>query len=1156
MKKITAIIAAILSLIFLMAPLSYAAELCATDNGEAKGYENPLDFSFEYSSAAYLSPSELLSAIMGDGTELCDAEKEYLDGYFEHFLTYSYILPEALISVSNNSVSTVVTADVAEYDASNGKKIIYTPAYVTVDGDRYEFTAEDGKYVSLLPLSDASSVKVYYNGALPISKDIANRLLNFVFDEATAAMESADYLAEYNKALREYEIYVEASAKYESDLKEYVSYVEAKEIYDKALALYEQNLKDMEAYVKKLDEYNAYVEAYNKYSVELEVFVSEYQKYGERQEAHRAYVENLVRIRTSMVAIESLFIDPPNTRNLYEALQNEELLKMFEKYSSILVNRFGVKDSDIKYMRKYSDELNALLREYAAKREISEKDAFEFYKANYERISFLFNGLYSKMSLILTPTIYNLICGKLELEYGKELGEYKKWRVKNVLSHIYLICLCLDDTKAADSTWQFYSNDGDPHIYYFSDLLSKELIITDTGMSDPSALSWSEDVEVGDAPVMPTRPTEVKKPMEPLELSKPTAPDKVDEPIEPTKVEEPNMPDTFDNDLILRTKGITGLIGDKDSPLLRREEFDGDPVCNVTASAVKSLSEDGKKISVRNYDGEIAARLSSLDELPDAAPDHMDTHFVYTFYNWSLSPVDYIPLTSAAGEELSVYPLYVSSPREYRVTFIFDKTEVTRSFDFGSVPDYTGIDISKDSDARYDYSFNGFDKAVRRVSSDVTYTAIYTESDRIFTVSFNVGNKTTSQKISYGSLIDELPTPPRYYISNTYLYEFTGQWDKAPIAVTEDTVYTAIFKKTTLASAECDDLTVIENASGYTLLGSGDSFELSALLKQAQKSQQDITVRFEAADVEIDLGVSAINSLVAADARYITLLSDNEKGFGFAFTDEDGKLLSPSGKIRLCMPHEFDTDDGVGILANYKSGHTSENLPVSTKDGYVELVPTSGSFYVGAYYKPIRRIRMDIATHENGSVYADETIFREGETVKLHIYPASGYACSDVSLKNTKSGETVSLGAVSEITIPDHDFSLNITFSPIEYTVTFLYGDETYTEKYKFGETPVSPDIPMSFIKDGYFYTFIGWSSPITMVTGEMTYTAKYYSVLESERSIDDSSALTTIIIRYLLPAASVVLVTVGGVILLIVLYKKGVIFKKKKGNDGNGSKI
>lgn len=1139
-KKFLAAVALALAFINIAAPMVSAAELRASET-EERG--ESLDFSLEYSPRAYLSPSDLIMKILGE--TVAEAEAEYLDHHFEQYLIYATAIPDSLISLKREGDRLTVSAQGYSYIAENGERVVFLPVYATVGGVRYDLTADGDVYSAVVAHGDENEVRVFYNGSLPLPLATANRLLNFAFEEGSAAMSSSEYLLSYNKALSEYNKYIAALEIYENDLVDYNEYVSAKALYDKAQEAYEKNLKEIETYPARLEAYNKYRAENNKYLSDMEIYKTEYAAYEESSAAYRAYVTNLAAIRTALVPMESIFTKPNNgSGTLFRALQNADLIVMFEKYQSLLVNSFRVDAKDIRYMRQYSDRLNELIRQYSEKRDISEEEAFAFYKANYTEICSLFNGLYDKMESILTPTIFNLMCGKMEIEYGKELGEYKKWRVKNVLCHIYLICLCLDDTRTADSTWSFYGNDGDPHTYYFSDLLSQNLIITDTNASNPSGLSWKAPVEMTAAPVMPTRPTEVEKPIEPQELSEPTKPEEVKPPTEPVKVDKPTLPEDFDNELLLRTGDIMLLLADKTDPLTRREELSAPVAIDIELSVAKAVPRDVPTVTFYDREGNIIKTATDLTDIPEAEATCFDRRTEYTFLCYSTSPVAIATLPEELTEDISVYPIYTAKARRYKITFSMDGRITEREVAVGEYPAYGDIPAEKPSDELYDYTFDCFDTALCRVNGDAYYTATYKSSDRIFEIIFSAGLKTVRQRLVRGSEIENYPAATQSYIKGNTLYEFTG-WDKPLETVSADTEYTALYRATVLASAEAAEPTVTEGMSELTLSGEGGRYELSELISLAVRKKKSLNVSFPDYGVQLVISLGSLRSLETEGVKTVELICDRtrsaEGGVAYSFKDEKGTSVAQTGGVRLRVTHGYESDGNITVRAHYENGFYSDNIASVTGGGITEIAASSD-----VLYQTVRKFTVTVKSGEHGNAFADKLLFDEGETGVLYVNPDSGYTCGGVKLINTSTGEVTELGVCRSFTVPSYNAEVLVEFVPVEYEITFIYHGRTEVCKYAFGETPVPPEIEMAFTENGFFYSFIGWSAPVSIVTDNATYTAKYFSISEDMLEPDEGSAIMGIIRRYVIPAAVITVILSAVAVGILWLMKKQGIIKKK----------
>ena len=1105
-----------------------------------------LDFSRKYGPRAYISPSDLLSKILEGREKLSAAEKEYLDGYFDEYLVYSSALPDSLVKTEINGSSISVSAESYSYTAENGAEVVFSPVYCTVGGTRHDMT--NGKAENIA-YSEGADVRVYYNGHLPLPEKTVNKLLNFTFNEAQLALLSAEFIVEYNKALAEYNKYVEDAEKYEKDKKKYENYLTAKELYDKAIVQYEENLKYTEIYKVKIKEYNAYVKASEKYETDLKQYLIDREAYEQNQKDYAAYISNISVIRVAMTPLDTIYIPSQKEMgSLYNAMQNNELVTMFEKYKDTLVSSFGVKESDIALIRQYSDNLNVLLTQYKEKRAISEKEAFEFYKANYKQISDLFSGIYNKLTAIISPTIFNLICGKMEIEYKEDNGAYKKKRLKTVLASTYLIACALNDSVSAEGTWKFYADDGEPHTYFFSDFLSTEAVITDTNKANPANLKWVEPVKlIEQAPTLPKKPTEVEKPREPLELDEPIKPREVEKPTPPTPAEKPEYKEEYNTEVIHRAGDILLLLEDKSNPLVSRKEITEPVYYPVELSVLANLSTD-KAATVYTKNGEHEAVISDLSELNGLdTSSYSDSRSTYTFYGWSQSPTEYIPLPETLTEGISVYRLYTAEKRTYNITFSVNGRDTVKAVKVGELPSYSDISIHKESDALYDYTFKYFYPPLRRVDENTTYTAEYLPSTKICKITFVYGDESVTYRYEVGATMTVgYPEVPRAYIDGDTYYEFEG-WDKALPAdkiVTDHAVYTAKYKTVLLASAENLQISVADTPSGYLVSGSDSLYTIDGILTLAASAKRSITILFEKGETTLTIPYSAVHYLYTYGAKNVFVTRD-EDGVAVCFTNKQGFFISPSSGLYIRTSLGSDNGGSTSLTATYQNGIREENIPFVISDGYYEFAITPN-----AKYSIERHFSLSFAESEYGSILSDKTTLKEGDPVYLIVYPNSNYLLDSLFIVNDETGEEISLGKESSFTMPAYNVTVKATFSPVEYKITFNYHDKTETFYCKFGEMPPIPDIPQSFTEGELFYTFIGWSSTISMVTGDATYTAKYYSIKESEIVINNRTALEAIQEKYVVPAIIILvsyIASVSAVIITLSLIER----KKKKKREG-----
>ncbi len=128
----------------------------------------------------------------------------------------------------------------------------------------------------------------------------------------------------------------------------------------------------------------------------------------------------------------------------------------------------------------------------------------------------------------------------------------------------------------------------------------------------------------------------------------------------------------------------------------------------------------------------------------------------------------------------------------YTVTWVAgDETRVTRWY-HGMTPSFDGTPY-KSPDNNYSYIFSGWDKEIVPVTGDVTYTAIFDKTERVYTVTWNVDGVTTVQHYSYGEMpVYEGEAPSR---PSTAEYDFFFEgWSPEVAEITDDVTYVAQFR--------------------------------------------------------------------------------------------------------------------------------------------------------------------------------------------------------------------------------------------------------------------------------------------------------------------------------------------------------------------------
>ncbi len=159
-----------------------------------------------------------------------------------------------------------------------------------------------------------------------------------------------------------------------------------------------------------------------------------------------------------------------------------------------------------------------------------------------------------------------------------------------------------------------------------------------------------------------------------------------------------------------------------------------------------------------------------------------------------------------------------------------DETRVTRWY-HGMTPSFDGTPY-KSTDENYSYVFTGWDKEILPVTADVTYTAQFEKTERVYTVKWVVDGVTTEQKYSYGDTPvygGETPSRPS---TSEYDFTFDG-WSPEVTEVTADATYVAQFR----VFVKLQGLSLNKSAM-FLDIGAGES--LTANIYPAAASSKDV----------------------------------------------------------------------------------------------------------------------------------------------------------------------------------------------------------------------------------------------------------------------------------------------------------------------------
>ena len=247
---------------------------------------------------------------------------------------------------------------------------------------------------------------------------------------------------------------------------------------------------------------------------------------------------------------------------------------------------------------------------------------------------------------------------------------------------------------------------------------------------------------------------------------------------------------------------------------------------DVIYTAVYTQTSKAYSVTFKNGDEVLQSSLVAVGQSPsytgETPAKDSTAQYDYTFKGWKdedgkeYGKDETLP---AVKGEVTYTAVYTETLRQYTVTFLDEGGAVLLSglVDYGQAPSYTGETPAKDSTAQYDYTFKGWkdedgkeygkDESLPAVKGEVTYTAVYTETLRQYTVTFldEGGAELLSGLVNYGQAPSYTGETPTKEMDADYTYTFKG-WkddggseyaaDDTLPAVEGDATYTAVYEAT------------------------------------------------------------------------------------------------------------------------------------------------------------------------------------------------------------------------------------------------------------------------------------------------------------------------------------------------------------------------
>jgi len=505
---------------------------------------------------------------------------------------------------------------------------------------------------------------------------------------------------------------------------------------------------------------------------------------------------------------------------------------------------------------------------------------------------------------------------------------------------------------------------------------------------------------------------------------------------------------------------------------------------NATYTATYTATKRSYTITWLNEDGtEISHETLEYGATPAHANINKEStaEFTYTFAGWT-------PGIGIVTGDATYTAQFSATKNSYYIIWLNDdNTEIDRTLvEYGVVPTHTAP--TKEATDEHSYFFDKWTPDVVAVTGEATYKATYTETTKVYTITWlnEDGTEISYESLEYGA------TPSHTALTKDataeYTYTFAG-WNPAVTSVTGDATYTATF-------------TATKRSYTITWLNEdGSEIEHETLEYGATPVHADVTKENTAEFTYAFTGWTPAIVDVTGDATYKATFSQTKNSYTITWLNEDGTEISHETMEYGATPSHADINKESTAEFTYAfAGWTPAIVDVVGNASYQATFSATKNSYTITWL------------NEDGSEI-------EHETLEYGATPSH----ADVTKENTAEFTYIFTGWTPQIATVSGNASYTASFTATKnkYTIMFLNydGTELQSSEVEYGIIPnyegATPTKPAD-AQDTY--TFAGWDETIVAVTGDKTYTAQFSSEVNSYTITwldEDNSSLGTSTLEY-----------------------------------------
>ncbi|MBQ9427041.1 MAG: hypothetical protein IJU36_05360 [Paludibacteraceae bacterium] len=443
--------------------------------------------------------------------------------------------------------------------------------------------------------------------------------------------------------------------------------------------------------------------------------------------------------------------------------------------------------------------------------------------------------------------------------------------------------------------------------------------------------------------------------------------------------------------------------------------------------------------------------------------------YTYIFTAWT-------PELTAVSEQAVYTAQYDSVLNRYAVSYYdYDGAWIqTDTLNYGTTPDYQGLNPARTATAQYTYTFAGWTPAFATVITDQAYTAIYDSVLNRYQIDFvdYDGTMLQTDSLDYGLTPAFTGSEPARQATDAYTYVFNG-WLPAVVPVSGNAVYTASFdsivNRYRIDFVDYDGTLLYTDSVAYNLL---PSYGAATQPTRAASAQYSYTFT----------GWTPALTAVTADAQYTAAYDSTVNRYRVTYQNYNGMLLQADSLYYGDMPAYTGSTPTRSATAQYTyifRGWTPAYETIA-----------ADQTYTATYDSVLNRYEVRFVNYDNAVLQID--------TLGYGLLPAySGptpIRPSTDSYRYTFRRWTPAIASVTGNAV----YTAVYDSTAMLYTVRFLNYDSTvlYSTQLTYGTLPVyRGNTPTRPATDEFRYVFSGWFPALTEVTGDADYLATYAGV-------------------------------------------------------------